>query len=267
MVHPNAEEHRPPSGVSKGLGSRIAKLFSSSAKLAAVPPGTRVYAVGDIHGCSQELDRLTAAIVRDGEDWIGERRLIYMGDYVDRGPDSKGVVDRLLNPPDGFIVQCLRGNHDQTLLDFLGDPAIYMSWRDFGARQTLVSYGVTPPLFDKATALKEARDRFQDALPGAHRDFFESLALSTTIGDYFFAHAGVRPGVALDEQLPEDLLWARDEFLFSSAEFGKVIVHGHTPATVPVRRRNRIGIDTGAYATGKLTAAVLEGTECRFLAS
>ena len=249
------------------FGARMARIFASGAKVAAVPDGMRVYAVGDIHGCAVELDRLTAAIVEDSTDRDGERHLVYLGDYVDRGPDSKGVVDRLLNPPVGFIAHYLRGNHDQALLDFLADPNFYVVWRDFGARQTLASYGVVPPRFEDAAAFEEARDRFLAVLPQEHLDFFERLDLSERIGDYFFVHAGVRPGVALDQQSAEDLLWVRDDFLMSSVNFGVVVVHGHTPTAAPVRRRNRIGVDTGAFATGRLTAAVLEGTTCRFLAS
>jgi diadenosine tetraphosphatase ApaH/serine/threonine PP2A family protein phosphatase len=248
----------------RGLGNRLARIFAGDARAAALPDGVRVYAVGDIHGCAAELDLLLAMIEADVAGWRGERHLVFVGDYVDRGPNSKGVVARLLHPPSGFTVRHLKGNHEQALLDFLDDPESYVAWRDFGARETLLSYGVTAPA-DDATAFAAARDRFRAALPKEHRAFFEALELSARIGDYFFVHAGVRPGIALEMQSAEDLLWVRDEFLASTADFGAVVVHGHTPTMAPVRRRNRIGIDTGAFATGRLTAAVLEGIDCRFL--
>src|SRR5665213_2011062 len=118
-IPPNAQQNL---AAPRGFTARISGLFSGGQKRASVPEGMRVYAVGDIHGCTAELDRLTTAIVRDGQDWEGERRLVYVGDYIDRGPDSKGVIDRLLNPPPGFTVCHLRGNHEQALLDFLADP-------------------------------------------------------------------------------------------------------------------------------------------------
>ncbi len=227
--------------------------------------GERVYAVGDIHGCSRQLDALLARIAADPAEGISRRFLVFLGDYVDRGPDSKGVIERLLSPPAGFEATAVRGNHDQTLLDFLVDPAVYGVWREFGGRDTLVSYGVVPPLFDQIEDFERARNDLAAVLPAAHRQFLEGLAGSLRIGGYYFTHAGVRPGVALEEQSPEDLMWIRDDFLNSRQDFGAVVVHGHSPTPQPVVRSNRIGVDTGAYATGCLTAAVLDGDKCRFM--
>ncbi len=240
--------------------------FWHKKKIISIPEGMRVYAVGDIHGCAKLLDRLTAIIVQDSQAASVQRQIVYLGDYVDRGPDSKGVIERLLAPPpEGFLVQHLRGNHDQMMLDFLTDPAVFSIWKSFGAQETLMSYGVLPPRFDDVAAFEEARDRLAEALPQAHLQFLQALPLSVTIGGYFFAHAGVHPGIALHDQVPEDLLWIRDEFLNSTQDFGTVIVHGHSPTEEPVRRPNRIGVDTGAYATGRLTCVVLQGTSSRFL--
>lgn len=230
-----------------------------------VPDGYRVYAVGDVHGRLDLLGRVITAIQNDAEAATEHRLLIFLGDYVDRGPDSKGVVDCLLSPPEGFVTRYLRGNHDQAVLDFLADPMFYRIWRSYGAAETLVSYGVRPPLYDDDQALVDARDALDRALPRRHRAFFENLAPQTQAGDYYFVHAGVRPGVPLHRQSLEDQMWIRDDFLLSNQDFGKVVVHGHTPTDAPVRRRNRIGIDTGAYATGRLTALVLEGADVRFL--
>jgi serine/threonine protein phosphatase 1 len=239
--------------------------FRAQGRPTPLPEGVRVYAIGDIHGCTSQLDRLTSSIVEDANSAKGVCHLVYLGDYVDRGPDSKGVVDRILHPPGGFQVQAIRGNHDQSVLDFLKDPSMFSTWKPFGAQETLVSYGVMPPRFDNPAAFVQARDQLAEKMPAAHLNFFQNLPFSAQIGGYFFAHAGVRPGVPLDRQVPEDLLWIRDEFLLSGTNFGKIVVHGHTPTPMPLRRRNRIGVDTGAYATGKLTAAVLEGAGCRFL--
>lgn len=226
----------------------------------------RVYAVGDIHGRLDLLDSIHEFIAQDSAAGPSARVIVYVGDYIDRGPDSKGVIDRLLTPTlEGFKALHLRGNHDQSLLDFLDDPTHYRLWKEYGARDTLMSYGVAPPRFDNNEALTAARDEFAAALPAAHRKFLDGLHLSLEFGDYFFAHAGVRPGLPLAKQLPDDLMWIREDFLTSTANFGKVVVHGHTPAQEPQRRRNRIGIDTGAYATGRLTCVVLEGAECKFL--
>ncbi len=249
-----------------GVFARLSRMFSGRAR-ALLPEGVRVYAVGDIHGCASQLDRLMDAIRADRAGWPGKAHLVFVGDYVDRGPDSKGVVERMLAPPPGFEVCYLRGNHDQTLLDFLADPSVFRVWRDFGGRETLMSYGVAAPRFEDADAFEEARARFRDALPKDHLAFFENLPHFARIGGYFFTHAGVRPGIALERQNTEDLMWIRDDFLMSPEDFGLVVVHGHTPSPAPIRRRNRIGIDTGCYATGQLSAAVLEANECRFLST
>jgi len=246
-------------------GKGLKEWLFGAKRAASVPPGRRVYVVGDIHGCVALLDCLLKSIVADAATAPEKRLLVFVGDYVDRGPDSRGVIERLLNPPESFEVRCLRGNHDQAVLDFLNDPPSYRAWKSYGAQETLVSYGVRPPLFDDVQAIVEARDAFAARLPPSHRRFLEELELSTEIGDYFVVHAGVRPGIALGAQSPEDLLWIREDFLLSRSDFGKVVVHGHTPTEYVVRRKNRIGIDTGAYATGRLTALVLEGETVRLL--
>jgi serine/threonine protein phosphatase 1 len=159
----------------------------------------------------------------------------------------------------------LRGNHDQAVLQFAADANFYRSWRDFGGGETLRSYGVKPPLFDKEEAFAEAQRDFMTKCPPRHFEFFRSLKYLDIVGDYAFVHAGLRPGLALDRQSPEDLLWIRDEFLNYDGPFEKMVVHGHSPSSEPVRRSNRIGVDTGAYATDCLTAAVLVGENCTFL--
>jgi serine/threonine protein phosphatase 1 len=249
----------------KSAVSNPFKRFFAKPRAPSLPDGTRLYAIGDIHGCAVLLDRLTARIVDDSRTAAGPCALVYLGDYVDRGPDSKGVIDRLLAPPPGFSCSYLRGNHDQVVLDFLDDPSVFRTWRDFGARETLMSYGVVPPRFDDDEAYNEAAAALRAALPPQHLAFLSGLELSLTVGGYFFSHAGVRPGIPLASQSAQDLMWIREDFLGSRANFGAVVVHGHTPMERPQRTANRIGVDTGAYATGRLTAAVLEGAGCRFL--
>ena len=246
----------------------VSRLFGGAKQRSGLPPGQRVYAIGDIHGRADLLDQLTTAILDDSRAWRAEGNtitVVYLGDYVDRGPDSKSVIERLLAPPADFHAVFLLGNHDKVLLDFLQEPGLFRSWREFGARETLLSYGVVPPLFDRDEVYIEARDAFAEALPRTHLQFFKGLHLSAEIGEYYFVHAGVRPGTGLDDQTVEDRLWIRGEFLSSTADFGAVIVHGHTPTELPVVRPNRIGVDTGACMTGCLTAVVLEGDGYRFL--
>jgi serine/threonine protein phosphatase 1 len=233
---------------------------------AAVPRDGRVYAVGDIHGRADLLRRIWADIETDAQASDLHKLVVLIGDYVDRGPDSKGVIDFLINARlEGGAVLCLRGNHEQSLLDFLDDARVYRDWKAYGAPQTLLSYGVMPPRFDDDVDFERARIELLQKMPPAHLRFLKGLIHSYVIGGYLFTHAGVRPGIALGDQAPEDLMWIRDEFLSSDAAHGKVVVHGHSPEKSPVIRANRIGLDTGAYATGCLTAVVLEGTTRRFL--
>lgn len=252
--------------------SRLQAIFQSpAAPKAVVPEGTRVYAVGDIHGRADLLDLLHDMIRVDAAQASEGTRLVvvYLGDYVDRGMDSKGVIDRLLGTPlPGFEVVFLKGNHEDAFLKFMSEPAFGREWKYYGGLETLMSYGVRAlPLKDEADAFVTARDELADLMPEAHRTFLDTLRVSHEEGGYFFAHAGVAPGVPLGEQAPEDLMWIRDEFLHADGDFGKVVVHGHTPEEEPVVRRNRIGIDTGAYITGTLTALVLDGQEYRFLSA
>lgn len=225
--------------------------------------GRLVYAVGDIHGHARELSLLLRRIEADARDAVAHERplLIFLGDYVDRGPDSRGVIDAVLEveAAGAFEVAALKGNHEDALIRFLYDPAYSDAWMANWGEATLRAYGVEP------CSGAGVRARFLAALPERHRKFLDRLSLSHTVGDYHFVHAGVRPGVPLEAQDERDLLWIRQEFLKSDAAFGKVVVHGHTPAHAPQVRANRIGIDTGCYFTGVLTAVRLHGCDRAFI--
>jgi serine/threonine protein phosphatase 1 len=234
-----------------------------------LPRGQLLYAIGDIHGRSDLLAKLLAEIEADALrcEGAGQRTLVFVGDYIDRGPDSSGVVELLLNGlPAGFDIHFLKGNHEAIMLDFLEDPSCLGQWLANGAEATFRSYGMDVGTLARERARPETwREVFIAALPARHRAFFESLELMVPIGDYLFVHAGVRPGVPLEAQKPQDLIWIRGEFLRATDDFGKVVVHGHTPTTVPDVRANRIGIDTGAVFTGRLTALRLQDGSRGFL--
>jgi serine/threonine protein phosphatase 1 len=238
------------------------------------PEGLRLYAVGDIHGRLDLLDQMLDIIGQDSASREPARTvLVFLGDYVDRGSDSKGVVDRLTaRLPEDTATIFLKGNHEDFLLSFLDEPISGLNWLHNGGEASLMSYGVhagaiSDAIWQGKIGLTEAAALFRSLLPEEHLRFFRSLKLSYRAGDYFFAHAGVRPGVALDQQAEEDLLWIRGEFLNYPYDFGAVIVHGHTPARVPQDLHNRIGIDTLAFHTGKLTAVGLDGARRWFLST
>lgn len=218
---------------------------------ASLPPGLRVYAVGDTHGCADQLDAIHARIAEDAAAAPEpERLIVYLGDYVDRGPDSRGVIERVLARPIDAAAVYLRGNHEAMMLDVLDRPtdeAALALWLRNGGVATLSSYGLSG---------EDPPETWAGRLPQAHLAFLHGLAHSHRAGGYLFAHAGIRPGVALDAQDADDLIWIREPFLCSDADHGVVVVHGHTPRSAPVIRSNRIGLDTGAVYGGKLTAAV-----------
>jgi len=236
-----------------------------------VPHGQRLYAIGDIHGRADLLDELHERIIVDAENASSSTVTIsvYLGDYVDRGPHSMGVIERLIgNPLPGFLKVNLKGNHEDMLLRFLDDPAQGLGWIANGGAATMASYGLT--LKDgnlTSERLPSIRDEFVARLPCEHLKFLQSLLVSYVSGDYILVHAGIRPGVPLENQSEDDLLWIRDAFLHSPRKHGKVIVHGHTPTTEPELHPNRIGIDTAAHTSGVLTCLVLEGEERRFIAT
>jgi serine/threonine protein phosphatase 1 len=231
-----------------------------------VPAGRRIYAVGDVHGRADLLSKLFMRIdddlkARPTTDAVQ----IFLGDYIDRGPNSRQVIDLLIGRQLGYDVIFLKGNHEDYPSRFLSDPTVLNEWKNIGGLNTLISYGVTPTRRDDPQSQHEVATALDRAIPDSHRRFLQRLGLSFTCGDFFFVHAGVRPGIPLQEQRQWDLLWIRDDFLLHEEDFGKVVVHGHTPVAEPVIRPNRINIDTGAYATGRLTCLVLEGDTMSFL--
>jgi serine/threonine protein phosphatase 1 len=250
----------------------FARLFGRK-KPASPPPSTGdrlVYAVGDVHG---RLDVLGPLLRDIAEDALVSRPaepplLVLLGDYVDRGPESKGVIDLILQMRSYTRIETrtLKGNHEEALMRFLDDPAFGSTWMEHGGGPTLVSYGVQPPASrTDAEGWAKARNAFAEQLPPAHLAFFQGLELMLTVGDYAFVHAGVRPGVPLEEQAERDLLWIRQEFIQAEGPHGKVIVHGHTPAEEAQLTPYRLGIDTGAYATGVLSAVRLQGEDQRLM--
>lgn len=246
------------------MWSKLKALVMSGASKPSVPARQIVYAIGDIHGYLGLLDDLLVKIEEDAKAYPGfHKTIVFLGDYVDRGPDSKGVVERLrtLVLPD-FDLTFIRGNHEEMMLTFLEDISVGQAWMRNGGRETMQSYGVFLETEDIAAIQQE----FVAALPRHQRMFLRGLDLCHSVGDYFFVHAGVRPGRPLDQQDTEDMLWIREPFLMSKRDHGKVVVHGHSinyePEFYPddIHPR-RIGIDTGAYKNGVLTCLALVGEE------
>ena len=237
--------------------------FLSRQRSSAVPAGHRVYAVGDVHGRADLLDDLLAKIEADnvarGE---AETIVVFLGDLIDRGPDSAAVIERLRTwAPDGISPRFLAGNHEEVLLRLLnGEAALLEDWLRFGGADCLASYGADPA----AIALlppSQALAALREAIPSTHVEFLRGLSDTLRVGDYLFVHAGIRPGFALGGQAQADLRWIRQPFLSDASDHGFIVVHGHTISEAVEVRPNRIGIDTGAYRTGRLTALALEGSD------
>jgi serine/threonine protein phosphatase 1 len=227
---------------------------------ASLPPGRRIYAIGDIHGCARQLDHLHVRIAEDmARRPVASALLLHVGDYVDRGADTAGVIARLADgcPIPGMDMINLMGNHESTMLDALaGERAAGTDWLFAGGKAALESYGIDP---------EGPREQWARLIPQDHQAFLRNLILMHREGGYAFIHAGIRPGIPLENQARDDLLRSRQPFLYSEADFGAVVVHGHTPVKAPVVRHNRIAIDTGAVFGGRMTCAVLEADRLGFL--
>ncbi|MBI1907781.1 MAG: serine/threonine protein phosphatase [Rhodocyclales bacterium] len=237
---------------------------------ARTPPGTVVYAIGDIHGCSDLLACIQRGIALDIRMRPATRRVVvYLGDYISRGPDTRRVLDQVIAwHPDGIEIVTLMGNHEQLLLRYLdGDLKAGGHWLAYGGLEAAAHYGIDTTHHspsDPAT-LPRLKHQLAAALPDAHTRLLRSLALNHREGDYLFVHAGIAPGIALPAQSERDQVWIRQRFLQSPLDHGAVVVHGHCIAPEPQVRHNRIGIDTGAYQSGVLTCLVLDGAERAFL--
>jgi serine/threonine protein phosphatase 1 len=225
-----------------------------------LPEGIRIYAISDVHGCADLLQQMFTVIDRDLTT-IGSMRAIhvFLGDYIDRGPESCRTIDLLVARGQKHESVFLKGNHEAFLFDVLKNPDQLQEWKKYGGLQTLASYGLRPSLNPDAAEQSELISQLATTIPVHQRRFFDHLRLRFVCGDFFFVHAGVKPGVPLNHQQEQDLLWIREEFLSSEEQFGKYIVHGHTPVREPDIRSNRINIDTGAYATGNLTLLSMQG--------
>ena len=236
---------------------------------AAIPPGERVYAIGDIHGRLDLMEELLDTIHHDDSlRGPAQTRIVLLGDLIDRGAESAGVVRRAMAGDARFAAfTVLKGNHEASLLAVLeGETRWLTSWLGYGGRAALESWGVTDAVFESRDPLDICTAAAR-AVPTDERRWLADLPTSERIGDYLFVHAGVRPGVPLDNQREEDLLWIREEFLEDDSDHGVMVVHGHTISPDPEVRCNRVGIDTGAYRSGTLTALGLEGTQRWFLAT
>lgn len=234
-----------------------------------VPPDVRVYAIGDVHGCADKFEGLLDRINEDHAARPSKRLVIVLlGDLIDRGPDSAGVVRRAMRLAQSeHEVHLIAGNHEELLLGACaGDPKALRVFARNGGRDTALSYGVPEADYDAAD-FDALYHLLESHVPTTHRDFLERMEDIVVIGDYAFVHAGVRPGVAFADQRPEDMRWIRDRFLSHVEPFERFVIHGHTITETVDEQPNRIGIDTGAYLGGPLTAVALEDDRRWFLTS
>jgi len=232
------------------------------------PHNMRIYAIGDVHGYLQLLERLYEKIRIDLRDKpVEQYSVVFLGDYIDRGPDSARCVQFLVDlMAEDERVICLKGNHEDKLEKFLTDPLVLAnSFFTYGGVECAMSYGVEAAYENTDEQTIRVCDDLLKKIPIEHKQFYSKLITSVTLGDYFFSHAGVRPGVPLSEQSDDDLMWIRYEFLASDALYDKVIVHGHTPANPMEILVNRINVDTCAYDTGILSCLILEGKSYRVI--
>jgi serine/threonine protein phosphatase 1 len=233
-----------------------------------IPNHHRIYAIGDIHGRADLLIKMHQAISKHAAmARPADQSVVYLGDYVDRGLEVREVLDILTaNPMQDFNTIFLKGNHEEMLLSFLMDAAALNDWLPFGGLATLMSYGVSSPGYaPHPTQTEDIRRKFIDVFPKAHRDFLLKLKISYQAGDYLFVHAGLMPGVPLEKQDPQDYLWIREPFLSNQKPQSVRVVHGHHITPKPEKLPYRIGVDTGAYATGCLSCVALEADRVEFL--
>ncbi len=231
-----------------------------------IPDNQRIYCIGDIHGCAHLLQQLHEKILSDASDYSGKKTIVYLGDYIDRGEQSQQVIEMLVSSPlPGFEPVYLQGNHEQVMLSFIEFPEASAAWISFGGREALNSYGIPLAHIPGKREIPELAKRLDNKLPDAHREFLQNCKYSWQCGSYYFVHAGIQPGVALDKQDPEDQLWIREEFIESKKDHGAIIVHGHSITDEPQLLPKRSGIDTGAFKTGVLTCLVMEGQDQRLL--
>lgn len=228
---------------------------------------TAVYAVGDVHGCLDELLALERVIMRDAEGLPGRKLIVMLGDYVDRGPASAQVLDHLAAPPPpGFERICLSGNHEMVMLDYLEGRTGLAGWLAMGAEPTLLSYGID---HERLGAVYRSDRRIDDvvraAIPAAHLAFLRSLPVMVETADFLFVHAGIRPGRPLERQADRDLVFIREDFYTAAHLLSRYVVHGHTPVRKAGREGMRVNLDTGAYFSGRLTALRLWRNKGRYL--
>ena len=242
-----------------GLGPKV--------PLASGPPNSRAYAIGDIHGRLDLLEDLLAKVEEDNaQRGRAKTYLVLLGDLVDRGPDSAGVIERFVSAPPSWARPIfLQGNHEEFFLSVLqGQEDGVVNWLTYGGYECVESYGISKGWTLNATA-HEVVERLQASVPASHRTFLENMADSFRFGDYLFVHAGIRPGVPIEDQAARDLRWIREGFLDCRDDHGVMVVHGHTIVERPEQHSNRIALDTGAYRSGVLTALGLEGGERWFI--
>ena len=231
-----------------------------------LPPGVRIYAIGDIHGRRDLLDQLLSRTNADIRARPTTRALhVFLGDYIDRGASSRETIDRLIEHRTENETVLLKGNHELIAVRCLSDRGLFDQWLRLGGAETLISYGIALGPIASGKSVAELQSAFHSALPPAHLQFFRELQTSYSCGDFFFSHAGVKPKIELSRQKENDLLWIREEFLSSSEDFGKIVVHGHTPSQEIEVEPNRINIDTGAFATDRLSCLVIENTSLSFI--
>lgn len=242
----------------------ISKIFANSETFGAALQRARprfvaedfdaVYAVGDVHGCYETLLELEQRIISDGAAFAGRKLIVMLGDYVDRGSGSRQVLEHLIAPPpEGFERICLSGNHEAMFQNFLVDPKSSLGWLKMGGVETLFSYGIDANHLMQRGGVPALLEAMDHMVPASHRDFLESLCGLVVVGQVVFVHAGLRPGLEIDMQIDEDLMWIREPFLSEGPGLRCLVVHGHTPGPEPVIGPGRIGIDTGVCTTGKLT--------------